>query len=89
MPKSVKDKVVAALMEATGSNATIRFDDRLDGMIGGLVLSDSFAGQPIAKRQRDIRKYLEAHLNVFERTRLVFIATETPEEHDALNKAAD
>jgi hypothetical protein len=33
-------------------------------------------------------KYLDAHLSPFERTRVVFIVTDTPEEYEALKKAA-
>lgn len=87
MEKSLKDKVVDALTEAAGSDARIQLDDAED-KVSGLVLSGSFASQSPDERQDRIWKHLEAHLTPFERTRIVFIVTDTPEEYEALKKAA-
>jgi hypothetical protein len=38
--------------------------------------------------QDQIWKFLDLRLTPFERTRVVFIVTDTPEEYDALRKAA-
>ena len=88
MAKSLKDKVLEALMEAAGADARIELDDAPGDKVGGLVLSGSFASQSPSERQDHIWKYLDAHLNPFERTRVVFIVTDTPEEYEALRKAA-
>ena len=88
MAQSLKDKVTAALAEAVGSDAHIELDDVPPDKIGGLVLSASFATISPSERQDRIWKSLDAHLTVFERTRVVFIVTDTPEEYEALKKAA-
>jgi hypothetical protein len=56
--------------------------------VGGFVLSGSFARQSPSERQDHIWKPLDAHLAPFERTRVVFIVTDTPEEYQALKTAA-
>lgn len=88
MAKSLKDKVTDALKEAVGEDARIELDDVPDGKVGGLVLSGSFAGRSPSERQDHIWKYLDARLDAFERARVVFIVTDTPEEYEALKKAA-
>lgn len=88
MAKSLKDKVVHALTEAVGADARIELDDAPEDKIGGIVLSRSFASQSPSERQDHIWKHLDAHLNTFERTRVTFIVTDTPEEYEALKRAA-
>jgi hypothetical protein len=88
MAKSLKDKVTDALREAVGAEARIELEDAPGEKIGGLVLSGSFASQSPSERQDKIWKHLDAHLTPFERTRVVFIVTDTPEEYEALKKAA-
>lgn len=88
MAKSLKDKVEEALKEAVGEDARIELEDVAPDKVGGLVLSDSFAKQTPTERQDHIWKSLDQHLSAFERTRIVFIVTDTPEEYDALKKAA-
>ena len=87
MAESLKDKVAEALKEAVGEGANIQLDDVAGDKIGGLVLSGSFAGQSASDRQDLIWKHLDAHLSPFERTRIVFIVTDTPEEYEALKTA--
>ncbi|MGH7283819.1 MAG: hypothetical protein ACRELY_20020 [Polyangiaceae bacterium] len=88
MAKSLKDKVTDALKEAVGQDARIELEDAPGDKVGGLVLSGSFASQSPSERQDLIWKSLDAHLDRFERTRVVFIVTDTPEEYEALKKAA-
>jgi hypothetical protein len=88
MAESLKDKVFAALQEAVGADAQIVLDDAPGEKVGGLVLSGSFATQSPSERQERIWKSLDAHLSPFERTRIVFIVTDTPDEYAALKKAA-
>jgi hypothetical protein len=88
MAKSVKDKVIDALKEAAGADARIELEDAPGDKIGGLVLSASFATQSPSERQDHIWRHLDAHLSPFERTRVVFIVTDTPDEYEALKKAA-
>lgn len=87
MAKSLKDKVADALREAVGESARIDLEDVPGDKVGGLVLSGSFAGQSASDRQDQIWKHLDAHLSPFERTRIVFIVTDTPEEYEALKAA--
>lgn len=88
MAKSLREEVTEALVEAVGSEARIELEDVAPDKVGGLVLSGSFADQSPTERQDHIWKSLDHHLNQFERTRVVFIVTDTPEEYDALKKAA-
>ena len=88
MAKSLRDKVVEALKEAAGETARIELDDVPGGKVGGLVLSGAFAGESASDRQDRIWKHLDAHLTPFERTRVVFIVTDTPEEYEALKAFA-
>jgi hypothetical protein len=88
MAKSLKDKVADALKEAVGKDARIELEDAPGDKVGGLVLSGSFASQSPTERQDRIWKSLDLRLSPFERTRVVFIVTDTPEEYEALKKAA-
>jgi hypothetical protein len=87
MAKSLKDKVTDALKEAVGDSARIELEDAPGDKVGGLVLSGSFASQSASERQDHIWKHLDAHLSPFERTRVVFIVTDTPDEYEALKTA--
>lgn len=88
MAKSLKDKVTDALKEAAGEDARIELEDAPSDKVGGLVLSGSFAKMSPSERQDLIWNHLDLHLSPFERTRVVFIVTDTPEEYEALKKAA-
>jgi hypothetical protein len=87
MAKSLKDKVTDALKEAVGADARIELEDAPGNEIGGLVLSGSFATKSFGERQDLIWRHLDAHLNTNERSRVVFIVTDTPDEHEALKRA--
>jgi hypothetical protein len=87
MAKSLKDKVTEALQEAVGLDATIQLDDVVPDKVAGVVLSGSFASQSPSDRQDLIWKHLDLHLSPFERTRVVFIVADTPEEYAALKAA--
>jgi hypothetical protein len=88
MAKSLKDKVVDALKEAAGLDAHIELDEEPGDKVGGLVLSSSFADQSPTERQDKIWQHLDKHLTPFEQTRVIFIVTDTPEEYEAMKKAA-
>ena len=88
MAKSLMDKVADALKEAVGEDARIELEVVPNDKIGGLVLSGSFASESPSERQDRIWKSLDLHLSPFERTRIVFIVTDTPEEYETLKKAA-
>lgn len=88
MAKSLKDKVTDALREALGDGADIVLEDVAGDTVRGQVLSDSFADQSPSERQDRIWRHLDAHLSSFERTRVIFIVTDTPEEYEALKSAA-
>ncbi len=89
MAKSLKDKVTEALIDAVGKDAQIELEDVGSDKVGGLVLSRSFAVQSPSERQDRIWKSLDEHLDAFERTRIVFIITDTPEEYEALKNAGE
>lgn len=89
MAKSLKDKVTDALTEAVGPDAHIELDDVPGDRIGGIVLSATFATQSPTERQELIWTFLDEHLDTFERTRVVFIVTDTPQEFEAVKKGAD
>jgi hypothetical protein len=88
MAKSLKEKVADALKEAVGESARIELEDAPSDKVGGFVLSGSFAKLSPSERQDLIWKHLDAHLTLFERTRVTFIVTDTPEEYEALRRAA-
>jgi hypothetical protein len=87
MAKSLKDKVADVLKEAVGEPAHIELEDVAGDRVQGLVLSGSFASQSASERQDHIWKHLDAHLTPFERARIVFIVTDTPEEYETLKAA--
>ena len=87
MAKSLKDRVADALKDAVGESARIELDDVPGGKIAGVVLSGFFAGQSASERQDHIWKHLDESLTPFERTRIVFIVTDTPEEYEVLKTA--
>ncbi len=89
MADPLKDKIVKALTEATGSNATVNIDAVAGGRYGGLVLWSGFAGTSPSERQDRIWATLDAALTPAERTKISFIVTDTAEEHDSISKARD
>jgi hypothetical protein len=88
MAKSLREKVVDALKEAVGDDARIDLEDVPGDKISGIVLSASFAVQSPTERQDRIWKSLDEHLTPYERTRVVFIVADTPEEYESLREAA-
>lgn len=87
MEKSLKEKVEEALRAAVPDASTVELNVE-DGKVGGLVLSGLFASMSPSARQDLIWEQLDKSLNTFERTRVVFIVTDTPKEYEALKKAA-
>ena len=83
------DKVRGALVDACrpGPAPSIELEDVKPGKVAGLVLSSAFAGKSPSERQTLIWSFLESQLSPSEQTRVVFIVTDTPEEHRALASA--
>jgi hypothetical protein len=88
MAKSLKTKVADALREAVGKGAHIELEDAPAEKVGGVVLSRKFAKLSPSERQDLIWKHLDEHLTPVERTRVMFIVTDTPDEYEALKKAS-
>jgi len=51
-----------------------------DGMVGGWIISDSFAGLDVMKRQQKVWQLFDSYLNEKERNRIVGFHTFTPLE---------
>jgi hypothetical protein len=81
-------KVVDGLRAAVGDGARVELEDGPGDRVGGVVLSGSFATLSPGERQDLIWRHLDDNLTPFERTRITFIVTDTPEEYETLRKAA-
>jgi acid stress-induced BolA-like protein IbaG/YrbA len=88
MAKSLKERVEDALKEAVGDRGMIALEDVSEGRVGGVVLSEDFANQTPVERQDLIWSHLDKHLSPYERTRVVFILTDTPQEYEMTRRAA-
>ena len=89
MAESLKDKIVAALTAATGSNATVAIDEVEGGRYAGYVLWPGFIGTSPSERQDRIWEKLDEQLSVPERTKISFIITDTTEEYQSIAQARD
>ena len=81
-------KVREALAEACkpDSQPVIELDSVDPGKVAGLVLSTIFVGMSPSDRQARLWKSLDESLNPYERTRIIFIVADTPQEHAALQE---
>ena len=80
-------KVEAALRTAMREGKDLAPSIRLEeaaGRVAGHVLSDSLGALSPSARQDLIWKHLDAALTPYERTRISFIVTDTPDEHRVL-----
>ena len=84
MAKPLEERVRLALTELLSEDAEIHLEEVGGGRVQGVVRSHRFATMSGSERQANIWKYLDSHLSPLECTRVVFIATETPEEYAAL-----
>jgi hypothetical protein len=86
MDATLKAKIEGALRLACQPDPTpdIHLVDTDADRIGGSVISICFAGHTPSERQDRIWQKLDDALTPHERTRISFIVTDTPEEHDAL-----
>lgn len=84
--EDIRAKVVNALRKACESdpNARIDLEDIPPDRLGGLVLSDVFKPMSPSERQDHIWKFLDKALDTYERTRISFIVTDTPQEYAVL-----
>jgi len=79
-------KVERALKAACQDDPKVEIDleEQPPDMVGGQVLSNSFGSLSPSERQDRIWDFLDRELNEYERTRISFIVTDTPEEHRIL-----
>ncbi len=89
MGTDLKTKVEQALRQACEDDpdAKIELEDVQPGKVSGLLLSGSFADLSPKERQDKIWERLDLSLSPFERTQIVFIVTDTPEEYEKLKYA--
>lgn len=88
MEESLKSKVVAAIVEVVGNDAHVELEDFPPDKITGTVLSRSFETLSGVERQDRLWDALDRHLTRSERARVVFIVADTPEEYEAIRRAA-
>lgn len=83
---NLKAKVEHALRSACQPDPTpvIELEDVPPDKVAGQVLSGSFGSMSPSERQDRIWLYLDQALTPAERTKISFIVTDTPEEHEAL-----
>jgi hypothetical protein len=86
MEKPLIEKVGEALAEACKPDPQpeIQLESVEPGKVTGLVLSTAFIGMSPSDRQELIWKSLDKSLSPGERTRIIFIVADTPQEHAAL-----
>jgi len=89
MGPKLKEKVERALRKACEEDprAVIELEDVPPDKIAGRVLSGSFGPLSPAERQDRIWMHLGDALDARERTKIVFIVTDTPEEWRILREA--
>ena len=83
MSVSFKERVTALLKQAVGEDARIQLDDAGRDSLSVVVVSTAFTNQTGNQRQERIWKCLDTYLSPSECARVVFIETDTPEEHEA------
>jgi hypothetical protein len=90
MGPNLKEKVERALRKACENDpqAVIELEDVPPDKIAGRVLSASFGSLSPSERQDRIWMQLDDALDKQERTKIVFIVTDTPEEWRVLHEAA-
>lgn len=89
MDANLKNRIETALRKACPEDpsARISLEDVPPDKIAGYILSDSFAESSPSERQELIWKQLDDELSPSERTKIVFIVTDTPEEFEAIRNA--
>ncbi len=82
----LKEKVEQALRQAceNDQHVEIRLDDVEPDRVAGLVLSVAFEPLSPTERQDLIWSFLDKALDPYERTRISFIVTDTPQEYAVL-----
>lgn len=83
---NLRAKVEHALRSARQPDPApvIELEDVPPDKVAGQVLSDSFRSMSPSERQDRIWLYLDQALTPAERTKISFIVTDTPKEHEAL-----
>jgi len=89
MDQQLKDRVQQALLAACKDDpkATVSLEDIPPDKVSGTVLSASFEPLSPTERQERIWEELDRALSPAERTRVVFIVADTPEEYAAIREA--
>ena len=90
MGSKLNDKVERALRKACEDDpqAVIQLEDVPPDKLAGHVLSGSFGPLSPSERQDRIWMHLDNALDAQERTKIVFIVTDTPDEWRILREAA-
>jgi len=90
MGPKLTEKVERALRKACEDDpqAVIELEDVPPDKIAGRVLSGSFGALSPSERQDRIWTHLDNALDARERTKIVFIVTDTPEEWRILREVA-
>jgi hypothetical protein len=90
MGSTLKEKVERALRKASEDDprAVIELEDVPPDKVAGRVLSSSFGPLSPSERQDRIWTHLDDALDAHERTKIVFIVTDTPEEWRTLHEVA-
>lgn len=88
--KSLRAKVEDALRPLLGvaPSDKLELEDVSPNKVGGTLVASKFRGLTHAERQDLIWDALDAALTPHERTRIVIIVANTPEEHKVLRKGA-
>jgi len=89
MDEQLKDRVRQALLAACRNDpkATVELEDVAPDKVAGTVLSATFEPLSPSERQERIWEELDQLLTPAERTRIVFIVADTPEEYEAIREA--
>jgi hypothetical protein len=90
MDANLRTRIERALLKACPDDPTARInlEDVPPDKIAGYVLSTTFEKWSPSERQELIWKELDDSLSAAERTRIVFIVTDTPDEFEAIRNAA-
>ena len=88
--QTLKSKVKAALdrFVTDTSVEAIELEDVPPGKVAGTLVSKQFEGKPTPARQDLVWDALDAALDEYERTRVVIVLAETPEEHQLYKDSA-
>jgi len=91
MAETIREKVERALGVFVADRARgdrVELEDVPPNKVGGVVISSRFEGMPLSERQDEIWRELDKALTPLERTQVVLILADTPEEYRILKESA-